>query len=174
MISKHPLKTVFNLLITFDLSMVSCLVLGVLVLLHQAFLGSQPTVFLSLFIGFLKMHIRRIVSHIQLKSCCNLKFSKFFIYMYITWNEIVWFCNFFKILNEFLAFCNKRKSTNGPDSPWARADNFHLLYGRDFDGITVGMANVKAMCGDRSGGVNQVSYLLLNYIKLKLVIKLIL
>jgi len=52
----------------------------------------------------------------------------------------------------------KRANRDNPASPWVHADNFHLLFGSNFDGGTVGMATVETMCGERSGGVNQVSY----------------
>ena len=64
----------------------------------------------------------------------------------------------FKILDEFLNYRSQRRREAADDqSPWVHADNFHLLFGKGFDGATVGMATVGTMCGDRSGGVNQVN-----------------
>ncbi|CAK8682793.1 unnamed protein product [Clavelina lepadiformis] len=60
-----------------------------------------------------------------------------------------------EVLDAFLTYRQDRLSNAPADSPWRYTDNAQLLYGRDFDGTTIGMASVGTMCTSRSGGVNQ-------------------
>ncbi|XP_076825747.1 uncharacterized protein LOC143471228 isoform X2 [Clavelina lepadiformis] len=63
-----------------------------------------------------------------------------------------------EVLDDFLKYVERKRSSESPRSPWRYADNYHLVYGGDLDGTTLGLAVSKSMCGPTSAGISQDTF----------------
>jgi len=86
-----------------------------------------------------KLGFRVVLSHIEFWKDNKVKFTT----------------NARKDLDLFVNYRIKRLKDKSADNPWHRTDASHLLFGRDFQGTTIGMAHIAVMCGKKSASVNQ-------------------